>query len=605
MSSAAEYMVGNAPQGVPYAPPLVGQQIGQAIGDLPKDYYEGQQRQRQLAVMNAFPEGIPTNPDGTPNVNEVVGRLARAGGGNYVQQLLPFMMQQQGAQAIGRGLSGVDNYINGAPPPGAQTGPRASTTSGPANLAAAPAAPAAPQAPAAPGQGQSVLQILAARGLPATAAGPIAKDLGVLPTDPVNTNDPAVRSKLGMALQQLTRSQQAQQAAPAQVAAATPAPPAPAPGQQLAQAGAPGGQQPASPAVATPASEVPTPDATKTGTLKSGPPFAPNQSPSANRDLQQVGEDSDYPLADREANIATMKRIDAAIGLLSQQGVYASASGNTAAEAAIKQRIDGLQQRRQQIFDYLSKGEQAQHEFELGEQKSPDALKIAKQAGYPDVESYERAKKQHELVDVGRDKDVQAYKKMAGQADEARPQIAFAKRLVDAPGFIAGSGKPFLDTLSNLGASLGLGTGASVNQIFDKIRSGGILDQIKSMAGTGPVRVAEMKFIDQMMAGRENQPESLRAILTVNDRLYERAQVIRGFIQANHGVIDDKVEGQIQKYVNEHSLFRPEEMKDPRSLGAPTFNTPADVHAGVAQGIIRRHEPFWTADNPPRVKYVP
>jgi hypothetical protein len=301
---ASDYMVGNAPQGVPYAPPLVGDKIGQAIGDLPKDYYEGQKRQRELAVMNAFPNGLH-NRDGSPmNYDQIADTLIKAGGGQMVTPLLQFYQDQQiGQQAAGNmdriyGGTGRSAAAPAAAPQAApQAAPAANTTTGPAQLAtkqqAAPAA--APQDSssvwsrgAAPvqGMGPSVLQILAGRGLPVAQAGMIAKDMGIMPTDPVNMADPVQRDKLVMHLTQLSRAQQAQQQTAEQlgVPAQQPGQQQPsAPGPQLAQNGGPppmltpgqqGGQRSA---IVTPQSEAPEPAAATTGTLKSGPFFAPNR----------------------------------------------------------------------------------------------------------------------------------------------------------------------------------------------------------------------------------------------------------------------------------------------------------------------------------------
>jgi hypothetical protein len=177
--------------------------------------------------------------------------------------------------------------------------------------------------------------------------------------------------------------------------------------------------------------------------------------------------------------------------------------------------------------------------------------------------------------------------KLASQADEARPQLAMAHKLVNSPGFIAGSGQKWRDTVASIGESLGLGGNATINQVFDKIRAGGILDQIKGMAGTGPVRVAEMKFIDTMMAGRENQPGALRAVMTIQDRLYERSQEIRKLIQQNHGIINDSVEAQIEQFKNEHPLFSKEERGDHRLLELPHFEGfKAAYESGMPQVVV-------------------
>jgi hypothetical protein len=47
MAGASDYFVGNAPNGVNYAAPLIGMQLGDRLADLPNQYFQGTQRARR------------------------------------------------------------------------------------------------------------------------------------------------------------------------------------------------------------------------------------------------------------------------------------------------------------------------------------------------------------------------------------------------------------------------------------------------------------------------------------------------------------------------------------------------------------------------------
>jgi hypothetical protein len=532
---ASAYMVGNAPQGASYAAPLVGQQIGQQIGSLPADYMQGRQFARQRAIQDAFPNGIPTRPDGSPDTDQIMSTMGRLGGGEYIQGLMPYLLQTEGARNIGQGLGNVDNFVNARSAPAA---------SGPANLATRPqssppvASPqgAAPQGPMSStgmdDNGQDTIRTLA------TAAGR-GKDM----TNTIGTIERTYGWKADAALQ------------PDQVRRVN---------NFLANAVGVGAndqnsnQQPTSPA--------------------------------------QDKVDSDYPFGDKEANMETMGRIDKAIAYLNGLAVRASASGNKLAEDAIRKQIDIYQARRGQITDYMSKGEQLQHETEETNKRLTGEEKNARN---PSVLAAQEQGERNKLNVKRWNDDQQAYVKMARQADAERPQIAIAQKMTQSPGFIAGAGQTFRDTMANIAQSVGLNTDASTNQIFDKIRAGGILSQIKGMAGTGPIRVAEMNFIKTMMAGRENQPEALRAVLNIQDRLYQRSQEIRDIIRQNGGNIDKRVEDLIEQHVNDRPLLSGDEMKDYHIIGAPRFDT---VEAMRAAGLPHGAR-FITSDG--RAGYAP
>jgi hypothetical protein len=172
------------------------------------------------------------------------------------------------------------------------------------------------------------------------------------------------------------------------------------------------------------------------------------------------------------------------------------------------------------------------------------------------------------------------------QADASRQELSLQKSLVNDPYFIAGSGQEWRDSLRRLAVSSGVYNPdrATPGEVYDKLRSSGILDQIKGMKGTGPVRVSEMKFIDKMIAGRENSPQAIRDLVEIEDRVAARSQHLRTMAndyRKTHPYLDDEFENQANAYMNDpkNALFSKEELADPRLIAPPKFATKQQLHA--------------------------
>jgi hypothetical protein len=95
--ATSDYMVGNAPAQASYGAPLVGFQLGQSLANLPQQYFDGAQRARLLAMQNAFPNGLPRQPDGSPDLSQIIDKSAQLDGLQYAGPLLRFMNQQNAA----------------------------------------------------------------------------------------------------------------------------------------------------------------------------------------------------------------------------------------------------------------------------------------------------------------------------------------------------------------------------------------------------------------------------------------------------------------------------------------------------------------------------
>lgn len=125
----------SAPAAPSYAAPLVN---FSPLGDLAKDYYSGQQQQRQLAIQNAFKEGFPTDDQGQPDYKAAANKLFQLGGYDQGMNLLKIGYGQQAIQGIGDTERGLQQDQSGG-------GVSTATAAAPAASATAPIAPVSPQ----------------------------------------------------------------------------------------------------------------------------------------------------------------------------------------------------------------------------------------------------------------------------------------------------------------------------------------------------------------------------------------------------------------------------------------------------------------------------
>lgn len=112
----------NAPGGASYTTPLVN--AVQTFQNAQQNQQKTQANQNALNLAQTFKNGLPMNPDGTPNYAAMAQMLARNGNPNAAVQLAPQIQAQQpvalspylgGSQPQGSGAKG--GASNGVPPP--------------------------------------------------------------------------------------------------------------------------------------------------------------------------------------------------------------------------------------------------------------------------------------------------------------------------------------------------------------------------------------------------------------------------------------------------------------------------------------------------------
>lgn len=539
--------------GMPNAPgaaSFVAPQVNFApLGELANDYTRGVENKQKIDVAQAFRNGIPKDSGGNPDYSAMAEKLYRIGdlgGANTLQQTGIQMGQMRNAAALTPMIG-----PQGATAPPAATGSPIPGPPMPADGATPPAPPAAAPAGRYAGgdAGTGTVASIVGGALPAELAGPAINEIAArVKADPNQPLTPMQQSAVRALVARTTGG-----GAPPAGPGATPPLGAPGPttlaqvnpaGDPIWQQGGPGGGPAA--AVAAPAAQA-------------GGPASP------------------------EARVVAG----------AQSRLDAMPPGEKRAWLNTIATHPGLP-------DYLHKFAEARlAEMAKAEEPTP----AMKEARDPTTLGRVRETKVMESDITSGQKKYDSLDKIGTEAEAVKPQLALSRTLMNSPGFNAGIGSTtFGDAITRVGEALGLGNSASPGQVYDKIRSTAILDQIKAMAGTGPVRVQEMKFIDQMFATREMSPTTLRTLAEIQERLGDRAVDIRNMAQdyrQRYGYLDARFDKQVRQYAASHDLFSKEEINDPRRLGAPTAppaKTPQQVQAWVAQMGIQPGDPVKMPD---------
>jgi hypothetical protein len=545
---ASDYMTVKGPGPQDYQAPNMAAQLYAMIGGLPDAYQEGVKQKFERGQMRrteALQQPI-LGPDGQPSTdyNTNVRELLRRGGADFAKGLIPFMY---GTQLMHQADAIQPPTIGGGAP---QAAPM-SSAAGPGNFGAPSSGMRGqPQMASAgtfsnarddaqpPTIRQLAVQSVGANNDASAAIGGAADRLRIHP-DADLTPTQAVKAKLYFA--GLKR--------------------APSPGQSPDDSASETVGRTAAPFVAGGASGAPAPPAGPGQIGQNSPaPFGPRYTPEAAA--------NGLPPEWREETAANFDKYGRAQSRLGQAAVagglkddeFKSNAANAFATAKM-------------IREAIGKNA----EFTPDQKKARDLAVIA----------YERQKgiETHRTEDAF--KRYAAVEKAGAQAEDLHPQIAMARSLVNSPGFNAGIGRPFTDAVKQLSSTLfGDPNAATPSQFFDKLRSGSILNEIRSLggSGSGPVRVAEMKFIDSMYAGRDQQPASIRAVVEVENRLTQRAKAMYNMAQTyvqKHGQLDEGFNREVSAFKNRpgNEMFSKAELANPSLLSMPVFGSPAEMRA--------------------------
>lgn len=559
------------------------------IGDIAESYWKGKDRRYTQESRDLFKDGVPTNPDGTINYAAMRDALFKHGELGPGQAIDNLDIQRQQLKFGQQQSAGIQSFEGGAPPP--QQPAIISPPSANRSASAVVAPPLnrggeQPQAGGAPGRGTNLLQILDAQGIPndqlGAAGASIARQLGISdPTQPIDVNDPQVRNVLVPAIQQLKRAGLGQVIPAGQ--------PSPAP-QVLGPAGP---TQPNAQGV-YPSNAVMMPPAAQGAPVvaQGGAPQPPAPAPQG----------QPAPVTNALTSTAgppTPSRTDQAIAYYS--GIMSNPISPKNNVELAKARLESLQK-----------------SAELTpEQKNYVQAKLQ---GFPGTMEEYQAKTAADkaYAEENTKSYIKKYDAIQTAGDRARsdiPKLDLARQLTEDPNFYSGVGENYNLLLKRAITALGGDPNtAAPQEAFRKVVSDTILDQIKSMAGTGPVRVAEMKIIEAAAANPGNTPQANRLVLELASRMQKRNADIADMAQRyNNGRLDSGFDRRVAEYDRQNPLITDKEIPNFRSIiggktqgqpaGQQQFASPADVRAAMSAGKLKSGDAFTDAAG--KTRYVP
>ncbi len=550
------------------------------LAGIPDAYFSGAKQSDELAARRAFRGGVPTDENGQPDFGAMAKTFFQKG--DYQQGIAAANLDLQRQQLkFGQQQSGqISNYEQPGSQPQPQPQPQAPLVSPPSvnRSASTPvAAPLAKGGTAPPNSPQgdqpgSIVGLVSAAGIPDQVAGPVigslAKGAGIDPNAPIPP-------------EMLPRVQAAIQAFKARNGG----------GQPPAAPAAPGASPPTPPGAIVPVSPGAAPTQPIPGSA--APPVPPQMAQAG----PQPGPVTNAVTGTSAPPVPS--RVDQGIAFYS--GIMSNPmSPKTNVELA-KTRLEALQKSNETT----------------NEQKNYIQAKLE---GFPGTMQDYQAKTEADKTYAAENAKsyVKKYDTIQTAGDRARldiPQLETARKLTEDPSFYSGVGEKYNLLVKRALVALGGDPNtAAPQEAFRKIVSNSILDQIKSMAGTGPIRVAEMKIMQDAAANPDNTPQANRLLLELSTRLQKRSAAIADMAQNyNGGRLDSGFDRMVANYDRKNPIISDQEIPNFRAIidsgaskpasGQPQFSNPSDVHAAIAAGKLKSGDAF--TDGKGKTRYVP
>jgi hypothetical protein len=529
MAGASDYMVGNAPGGVSYAAPLMD---FSSIGNLGKDYQQGQQYQRTRALQTAFQDGLPRDQSGNIDIGAMADKLAKIGGADAAQSLIPQLINQQ----IGQGNA---NVISGNAPqpqqPGAsaqpapQQGVGAQPQPGPVAPPMQPSSNEATNPTTLANVVQSQIQDPAVAGRVMTA---LASKLGIDPGKPVDPNDPTVQAYIRSANGGVIPNGQTAGVPPQQQAQAAP-------------------QQPGGPSLGSASALVP-------------PQYRSN--PQGYVDAVAARATQVGQLNPKAAELM-MQRIKPVMDAIAKDNEL-TPEGKNARDPAVL-------------------GFEAQKGMQASDIKHSEALFSGIQSlGNSSAGMADNVKLQKDLTNNPdfysgpADKAALFLKRtVPSLAGSAAPMELYAKVL----------NANMLHMVDNMKAAA-QEMGSSSSRIFTAQ-----IQQIEKASGTldnSPTGLRSLAELNDRSLKRNVQIADFATSYKQGKMQGLPPEFTQGGPPARPGMLDDNFEKGLRDWMSTHPVLTPQESADPRVLGAPTFKTPQEAHAAG----LKKGDPVRTPD---------
>lgn len=617
---ASDYMVGNAPAGASYAAPLVGFQLGQAISQLPDQYMKGRENARAIEAQDMFRQGgMPTNPDGSPDIHAIVDKGAKTGGLPWVQQMMPFLQKMTLAQQAYRDMMGQPpGPQQDTPPPGRGN---VSNAVGPGNLASpqntAPQAPPSRQPPGAPSQprlssfgadneGADTIRSMATEfaggrdAIPVISA--VARRLRINPDAPLDAAGvKSVRDALGQ-------------------------PPTQSPGRAPPQPGevrvAPEAEDGA------PREEGRAPFMASRGERQESalaPPARPGSRPQQQESQERRGLPPGYTeeAAKNLETLANTRRARAAqLALFGDHEAAAifekDAEARDARAAKIREAIAAEhastpEQKNSRDAGVLGfENAKAQGQTEAKNQAITEEMKNAKATGQTPLE-YERSKEVDKADIEQSKKKYDGLQNLAQSSTVSNQKLERIRSVMSDPNFMSGAGNSLALAWKQWNATLGGDArAAQPMEEFNKTAKQLLTDEIKAMGGSGvgQVRVAEVNIMKEATANLGISAATNRYLVEEAYRVHSDNIAVAKLAQqykSQRGYLDAGWDAVRDKYYEEHPLFSKEELADPRLVSPPMLPVamaadPVKRAAWERQQGLKPGDPIRTEDG--RIRWM-
>lgn len=558
-----------SPNYAAYANPGFGAQLGQMLQGLPDQYMKGRQNAQQIALQDAFKDGLPTK-NGRPDIDAIGDKLVKIGGAPYAMQLLKFL----------------------SPPPDTGTEPTIGDNQGspsrppPMSGAAGPSSQGAPPQPqlssaGTDSKGDQTINSLASevfreqdmtRALPRYAAA-------------VGLTDEEFKAGKPLTPDQEQRARALMERSRATMASASPGDAAVTPdadgSDQRNGSRAPfmaGGRGAPAPAQGNGAPPVQVAQA-QTGAGTGLPP---------NYTEKKAGE---YETSERNH----MKVAD----------YYARIGNKEAAQnhrEQAKQAGDTAKMIREQIAKNAELSGPAKEARESGVAGGPMAM-----------EGLKVAQKQELTRGDALQKGLQG---AAREFETAlKPHLDAMRGILNDPNFVSGTGVGFQEALNKIRSNPlfqglpGYDPNAALpNEAIRKVVAASILNQTTELkaeaaemgGSAGRLFQQQISLMEKAAQNPENTAPALRYLTEMQQRMGDHSRAIAELAsnyqgKYGRGVLDNGFNEVLSKYNNEHPIFKQSEIKDPRLFAPPTapaLNTKDEAVAWARKVGLRPGDPM-------------
>lgn len=531
----------SAPAAPSYMAPNLSAFLQQSIGNLPSDYYQGQQQQAQLQFLR--------------NLNQFLQPGGGAGGGSPVPDPYANPNSASAANSNAAGPSNNTQPLAGNPQLGSDNSGANSVNSLASEVF-----------------GDKDASALNIGGRTINAVQMVAQRLGVDQGAPLSPEQSAQAKQLYQRL----ASAQGGNVAPTGFTGV---------GSEGSTTGSTGGDQPATSSEAPPRGNGQTAASGLGG--ETSPPEAQGRTPSGTASPGQGSTSAAAALVPpqyRNDPRAFVQRLDDTIRQLSDR-VSQQEKGpkikmgpleiDTTKTEGLKAKIDEYKSLRDKVLDAIK-----QENEPTGEQKNARDSAILQRKGQEEVQAGDI--KRGQATFNGLSAAARQYE------TDLKPYLDLTRSIINDPRAYTGAGSQMSLNLNRVRAAFGDQGAATLQEMLTKVRAQTVLNTINTQkdemmeagGNSGRMFAQQVAQVEKAVPGLETSLGGNRALVEIATRVGDHqsqvAQMARDYIATQKraggsGYLDQGFDDQLSKYMRSHPLFSKQEMAHPELLGAPTM----------------------------------